>query len=647
MSHPPFSALAPGAASHFRLTLLGTALRLIAARPPESSPAFLADYLAECAALWDSAAAPDVATWTAGVEAWAAGQPGLPFQRLGAPALRRDLIATIALVDEDPRFAALVEPAGGFPTLGGLTGLWRNSPDGGAIRDLLLEAIASGLATVANPDAARVEWQLRLAHPVHDLLSGASPHLEGCSFEPCAMLPDPERWIGDADPGALAAMIDSNAEVLLHARGPRGNGRKTLLRTAARLAGRSVLTLAPAILTDPARWRAAGALAHIGNAMILVELEPGPGETIDLPAHPLFKGPMGVVTGVTGGVRACGSMPTIGLPLAIPDSATRAAHWRGIGHAALAEQLAPLSLTSGNIRRAAAGAASRAALAGRTTPERSDVERALRDLRDAGLDALATPIDQAGPPEPLRLDAQDLAEFDALLLRCRHRETLGAPGGGRGVRALFAGPSGTGKTLAARHIAAALGKDLYRIDLSATVSKYIGETEKGLERALSAAEALNIVLLLDEGDALMARRTDVSSANDRYANLETNFLLQRIEMFDGILLVTSNDADRIDPAFSRRMDAVLAFHPPDEIRRHEILAQLLGDHHASTNLLRDIACRCALSGGQLRNVALHARLLAIETGGVIGDAELRQALVREYRKTGDYCPLKLPLAAVG
>jgi SpoVK/Ycf46/Vps4 family AAA+-type ATPase len=215
------------------------------------------------------------------------------------------------------------------------------------------------------------------------------------------------------------------------------------------------------------------------------------------------------------------------------------------------------------------------------------------------------------------------------------------------VRALFAGPSGTGKTLAARHIAAALGKDLYRIDLSATVSKFIGETEKSLERALSAAESLNIVLLLDEGDSLMARRTDVSSSNDRYANLETNFLLQRIESFDGILLVTSNDADRIDPAFSRRMDAVLAFRPPDEIRRHGILRQQLGDHRVSPGLLQDIACRCALSGGQLRNVALHARLLALDTGAPISDVELRQAVVREYRKTGDYCPLKLPLLAVG
>jgi ATPase family associated with various cellular activities (AAA) len=652
MRAPPFAAMAPDAASHFRLTLFGTVLRLAELGNDEARPPFVADYRAECAGLWGAPHPPAGAAWCAAVEQWAGCRPDLPFVRLaaaGLTALHRQLIATIALIEEDPRFALLVEPDGGFPTLGGLIALWRGAAggEGGAIRDLLLEMIAAGFVTVADPQAARVEWQLRLAPPLHDLLAGAVPRLDGGVFEPLESLPGAEGWVGDADPAALAAMLAANRRALLLVRGPRGNGRKTLLRVAARMAGLNVLALAPAALADQAQWRMAGTLALAGNALVLAELQPGPGETIDLPTHPLFTGPIGVVTGTVGAVRAPGTVPTVGIRLTMPDAALREAHWRAAGLAALAAPLAALSLTSGNIRRAAAGAASRAALAGRASPEQDDVVAALRDLRDAGLDALATPIDRATPPEPLHLDAQDAAEFEALLLRCRHREQLGEPGGGRGVRALFAGPSGTGKTLAARHIAAALGKDLYRIDLAATVSKFIGETEKSLERALSAAEALNIVLLLDEGDALMARRTDVSSANDRYANLETNFLLQRIETFDGILLVTSNDAERIDPAFSRRMDAVLAFRPPDEVRRQDILRHQLGAHDVSPGLLQDVACRCALSGGQLRNIALHARLLALDAGAPIGDRELRLAVVREYRKTGDYCPLKLPLAAVG
>jgi SpoVK/Ycf46/Vps4 family AAA+-type ATPase len=210
-----------------------------------------------------------------------------------------------------------------------------------------------------------------------------------------------------------------------------------------------------------------------------------------------------------------------------------------------------------------------------------------------------------------------------------------------GVRALLAGQSGTGKTLAARLLAASLGKDLYRLDLAATVNKYLGETEKNLNQAFAAAEELDVVLLLDEGDALMATRTDVGSAHDRYANLETNFLLQRIESFDGILLVTSNAADRIDKAFARRMDVVINFRAPDEWRRYEILTMHLGDDHdIDDSWLQQVACRCALSGGQWRNVVGQARLLALQRGCAIGVDQLHAALVREYRKSGGHCPLR-------
>ena len=125
------------------------------------------------------------------------------------------------------------------------------------------------------------------------------------------------------------------------------------------------------------------------------------------------------------------------------------------------------------------------------------------------------------------------------------------------MRALFSGASGTGKTLAARILAAELGMDLYRVDLASVINKYIGETEKNLHRVLARAEELDIILLLDEGDALLGQRTDVKSSNDRYANLETNYLLQRLESYQGIVLVTTNAAQNIDSAFQRRMDVVV------------------------------------------------------------------------------------------
>jgi SpoVK/Ycf46/Vps4 family AAA+-type ATPase len=207
------------------------------------------------------------------------------------------------------------------------------------------------------------------------------------------------------------------------------------------------------------------------------------------------------------------------------------------------------------------------------------------------------------------------------------------------VRALFKGPSGTGKTLAARHLAARLGRPLYRVDLAATVSKYIGETERNLERVFDAAESLDIVLLLDEGDALLAGRTGVTNATDRYANLETNYLLQRLEGYAGVLVVTTNAAERIDAAFARRIDVTIEFALPDAQTRLDLWAAHLGDGHAlAPEWLERVARRCALAGGQIRNAALHAALLAIERSAPVGEAELATALEREYRKAGQQCP---------
>jgi len=139
----------------------------------------------------------------------------------------------------------------------------------------------------------------------------------------------------------------------------------------------------------------------------------------------------------------------------------------------------------------------------------------------------------------------------------------------------------------------------------------------------------------------MAGRTDVGTSNDRYANLETNFLLQRIESFEGILLVTSNAADRIDKAFARRMDVVIHFGAPDEWRRYEILRlHLDGAEEVDEAWLQEAACRCALAGGQWRNVVAHARLLALQDGRAVDAGHLHAALTREYRKTGAQCPLR-------
>jgi SpoVK/Ycf46/Vps4 family AAA+-type ATPase len=267
-------------------------------------------------------------------------------------------------------------------------------------------------------------------------------------------------------------------------------------------------------------------------------------------------------------------------------------------------------------------------------------------MHTAALGSLATALPPGGRWEDLALAPEAVAELRAVESRCRHRERLAleahrfAPNAG--VRVLFTGPSGTGKTLAVRVLAAALGRDVYRVELAAVVNKYIGETEKNLERVLSLAEELDVVLLFDEGDALLARRTAVQSSTDRYANLETNFLLQRLETFEGIVFITTNAGERVDSAFQRRMDAVVELRAPDTDERRKLWQlHLPEENQVGAPLLDNLAAQCPLSGGQIRNASVHARLLALDDGGVVNDERLRCAVQREYRKLGTTCPLRL------
>lgn len=565
------------------------------------------------------------------------------------------LILTMMMAEEDGALAVLAEPDGGHPTMGGLIALWREQScldQPGAVKEALGDLVDARIAEPFETTAMRNDQRYRIIPAVAEMLSGLKPHLAGLSYAHHTRLAATGPWLPNsadsAQPAAVAAMMQAEEGRPIIIRGPGNNGRKAFVREVAKLAGLNIMEVSADFINDAPRWQLAVTLSILGNALLLCEVTPGPGETAHLQYPPIDAGRLVVITGMAGAVHIGSSLPPLTLQIPLPDARHRRAHWIAGGAGDLAAQLVPMILPSGNIRRAAKGATGVALLSGDDAVLEQHVRTALRDLRDARLDALATRIDDNDEPDAIFLDIETSDEFDALVMRCRQREQLASGSGNIGVRALLSGPSGTGKTLAARHVARKLGKDLFRVDLSATVNKYIGETEKALERALSAAEELDIILLLDEGDALMARRTDVGNSNDRYANLETNFLLQRIESFSGIILVTSNDAGRIDAAFSRRMDAVIEFSAPDELRRQDILRrQLGGETDISHGLLRDIACRCALTGGQLRNVALHARLLSLDAGTPITDAQLRRAVEREYRKTNSQCPLRRTLVAVG
>jgi hypothetical protein len=234
--------------------------------------------------------------------------------------------------------------------------------------------------------------------------------------------------------------------------------------------------------------------------------------------------------------------------------------------------------------------------------------------------------------------ARQLREL-ATVVRSRHllADTHSVALRSRGLSFLFAGPSGTGKSLTASVLAADLGLDLYAIDLATVVNKYIGETEKQLRRVFEAARASNAILFFDEADALFGKRSEVSDAHDRYANIEVAYLLQQMESYDGVAILATNLSGNIDDAFTRRVHQVVEFAFPDAKLRTRLWEVMLRGAAVADDVdVSELAQRFELAGGNIRNCAVHARLLAAATDMPIGQRELFVAVAREYQKLGKH-----------
>jgi len=269
-----------------------------------------------------------------------------------------------------------------------------------------------------------------------------------------------------------------------------------------------------------------------------------------------------------------------------------------------------------------------------------DLAPAVRRLAGGHLDGVAVRVrprrgwgDLVVPPD----EGRQLRELAA---RHRGRETVYGRWGfsavpSAGVVALFAGPSGTGKTLAAEVVAGELGLDLYKVDLSAVVSKYIGETEKNLERIFSAAAAGDLVLFFDEADALFGKRSEVSDAHDRYANIEVAYLLQRLETYDGMVILATNLQRNIDPAFLRRISVAVDFVAPEEPQRRSIWAHAFPSTAPLADLDLDFLARqFKITGGVISNAALGAAFLAAAEDAPITMRHVVLSLKREFQKLG-------------
>ena len=271
------------------------------------------------------------------------------------------------------------------------------------------------------------------------------------------------------------------------------------------------------------------------------------------------------------------------------------------------------------------------------------LDTAVRQHLESRLGTTANRVQRLATWAQVILPTDILDSLTELIARIRHRRTVFDLWGfdrvlstARGVTALFSGGPGTGKTLVASAIANELGMDLYRVDLSRVMSKWIGETEQNLAKLFDAAEDGNAIILFDEADSLFAKRTEVKSSVDRYANLEVNYLLQRFDTFEGIAILTTNFGTSIDSAFKRRLSLRLTFPFPDEEQRERLWrAHMPPEVPTSGDFdLADISRRYRLSGGYIRNCALRAAFIAAEEGGAMTNDHLERAIKAEFREIG-------------
>ncbi|WP_406253878.1 ATP-binding protein [Streptomyces chartreusis] len=431
----------------------------------------------------------------------------------------------------------------------------------------------------------------------------------------------------------------------LYLRGRPGSGRNQAARSAAALLGSPLLhgdlTLTP---TDPSTFAEAmhcflreGEL--YGAISLLEGADTVDGQRRELAARALAEAPgPAVLTGAAPWQPTVCQLPVLSYEFRPPDAAARRFDWVSAlaGRPVAAGDLDVLAerypLTSRAITEAA-DAARGDTLAALSAAARATVGHELAELADrieprAQWGDLVLPVDEL---DALREICARVAGKGRVLREWGFGRKLAR---GTGVGVLLTGPPGTGKTMAAEVLAGELHLDLYRINLAGVVSKYIGETEKNLDRIFAAAERAGAVLLFDEADALLGRRSEVRDAHDRYANIEVAYLLQRMEAYPGITLLATNMRQSLDEAFTRRLAFTVRFPFPDEASRARIWRGIW-PHDAPLAPDVDIdalAARFTLSGGHIKNVALAAAFLA--GPGPVTTAHVLHAVRREYQKMG-------------
>jgi len=386
--------------------------------------------------------------------------------------------------------------------------------------------------------------------------------------------------------------------------------------------------------------------AGLSRAALIIEAEP----TLELDHEPAARMRL-FIDHVRSPLVVCGALPPLtpgrvvaALDVPAPTPAEQHALWQAaLGSAAprlnghVDRLIAQFQLTPAQIQAAVTDAQDRSRIPDDLGPA---LWSACRRAARPRLDDLAQRLNALATWDDLVLPDRQKATLREIAAHVRQRHHVYGDWGfhtrslnGLGITALFAGDSGTGKTMAAEVLANELQLDLYRIDLSQVVSKYIGETEKNLRRVFDAAEAGGAILLFDEADALFGKRSEVKDSHDRYANIEVSYLLQRMEAYRGLAILTTNFKSALDPAFMRRLRFVVQFPFPDARQRAEIWRRIFPAETPTEQLDPDRLARLNVPGGSIRNIALHAAFLAADEHAPVRMLHLLQAARSEYAKS--------------
>jgi AAA+ superfamily predicted ATPase len=438
-------------------------------------------------------------------------------------------------------------------------------------------------------------------------------------------------------------------------RGRAGQGRTSLLAALAAHAGRPLALidaerlpgddLAASLRRELVRASLRGAIPCVSGLEGHRDRDAQPGELARLRAVlAAFAEPIAFRAEATGELPLEPGFLSVTLPTL--SETERLDHWReaaaraGLGASGLESLARRLRVGPGTIERVVAEVAASEQPGDDAT---TVLEAAARQRIASGLGAVATRVERLARIEQVALPPETLDSIHELIARARHRRIVLEGWGfgelvtsSRGLTALFSGPPGTGKTMVAGAIARELGLDLFRVDLARVTSKWIGETEKNLGRIFDAAEDGQAVILFDEADSLFARRTAVKSSIDRHSNMEVNYLLQRLDSFEGIAILTTNQASAIDGAFRRRLSLRLAFPFPDEDTRLDLWRAHLPEAtptHGDLDLAT-LARKFPMTGGYIRNSILRAAFLAAAEEQPLTREHLLRAVHLEYSDMG-------------